>query len=100
MVETLKQGTNMMLTDVPEEFIFRCQNGHTMRNMRELAGELKTMSEETYSFHANTQKNDFATWVRDIIKDEWLAMNLQKAKNRGQAARMVADRIITLSKRK
>jgi hypothetical protein len=57
------------------------------------------MADETYVFHANTEKNDFTNWVRDIIKDDVLAKGLQKATNRTQAARLVANRIAILSKR-
>ena len=55
--------------------------------------------DETYAFHANTEKNDFANWVRDIIKDEGLSKELQKAPNRVRAAKLVANRIAILSKK-
>ena len=47
-------------------------------------------TDETYVFHANTEKNDFTNWVRDIINDERLAKDLQQAANRAQAAKLVA----------
>jgi hypothetical protein len=99
MVETLNQQAKRFLANVPEENVFRCGNGHILRNMKELAEELKTMSEESYTFHANKQKNDFANWVRDIIKDERLAADLQKTPKQSQAAKLVASRISILSKR-
>jgi hypothetical protein len=67
--------------------------------MKELGDALNTMTYETYVFHANKEKNDFANWARDIIKDEMLAKDLQKAPNRAQAAKLVASRRATLSKR-
>ena len=57
------------------------------------------MTDETYVFHANTKKNDFSNWVRDIIKDGMLANDLQKATNRAQAAKLVANRMAILSKK-
>lgn len=99
MVGTTKNA-NVMLADVPVEFVFYCNNGHVLRNMNELASELKSMSEETYFYHANMEKNDFVNWVRDIIKDETLAINLQKARSRSQASRVAADRINTHARRK
>jgi hypothetical protein len=89
-----------MVTDVPVEFVFYCNNGNVLRNMNELASELKSMSDETYSYHANMEKNDFMNWVRDIIKDETLAINLQKARSRSQAARAVTDRVNALMRRR
>ncbi len=99
MVGTTKTA-NVMLADVPVEFVFYCNNGHVLRNMNELASELKSMSEETYYYHANMEKNDFVNWVRDIIKDETLAINLQKARSRSQASRAAADRINAHTRRK
>jgi hypothetical protein len=58
-----------------------------------------SMADETYVFHANTEKNDFTNWVRDVIKDDILAKDLQKATNRTQVAKLVASRIAILSKR-
>jgi hypothetical protein len=96
---TVKQDVSLMLVNVPDEFIFWCHNGHVLRNMSERAGELKVMSDGTYSFHVTMEKNDFANWVRDIIKDEWLAASLLKARNRNQAARAVGDRVKALGKK-
>jgi hypothetical protein len=91
---------NVMLADVPVEFVFYCNNGNILHNMNELASELRSMSDETYSYHANMEKNDFVNWVRDIIKDETLAINLQKTSNRYQAARAAADRVNAHTRRK
>ncbi len=99
MAETLKQEAMRLLANVPEEYVFRCYTGHIMSNMKELGDELKTMSDESYAFHVNAEKNDFTNWVRDIIKDERLAKDLLKAPNRTQAARLVASKISILSKR-
>ncbi len=99
MAETLKQEAKRLLDDVPEEYVFRCCDGGIVRNTKELGDTLKTMTDETYAFHANTEKNDFTNWVKDIIKDERLAKDLQKAPNRAQAAKLVDSRMSLLSKR-
>jgi len=99
MAETLKQEAKRLLDGVPEEYVFRCCDGGILRNMKELGDALKTMTDETYAFHANTEKNDFTNWVKDIIKDERLAKDLQKAPNRAQAANLVGSRMSLLSKR-
>ncbi len=99
MVDTLKQKAKSLLADVPEEYVFKCCNGHVLHNMRELGEELKTMSDEDYTFHANVEKNDFAKWVKDIIRDTTLAKNLQKSQNQVQANKWVSSRIVTLSQK-
>ena len=99
MVETSKQEAKRFLANVPEEYVFRCSGGAILRNVKELGDTLNTTTDETYVFHANTKKNDFSNWVRDIIKDGMLANDLQKATNRAQAAKLVANRMAVLGRR-
>jgi hypothetical protein len=99
MAETMKQEAKRHLADVPNENVFRCHDGLTLQGMKELGNALNSMADETYVFHANTEKNDFTNWVRDVIKDDVLAKDLQKAMNRTHAAKLVASRISALSKR-
>jgi len=99
MAETLKQEAKRLLADVPEEYVFWCHDGRILRSTKELGAALNAMADETYAFHVNTEKNDFANWVRDVIKDERLAKDLQKAPNQAQAAKLVASRMSILSKR-
>lgn len=99
MAETMKQEAKRLLADVPNEYVFRCHDGLTLQGMKELGNALNSMAEETYVFHANTEKNDFTNWVRDVIKDDMLAKELQKATNRTHAGKLVASRIAILSKR-
>ncbi len=61
--------------------------------MAELEMALKQMSEENLRYRLNQDKNDFSTWVRDLISDEELASDLQDSSTRAQAARYVSDRI-------
>jgi hypothetical protein len=99
MVQTVRQETGM-LANVPEEYVFWCNNGHILHNMGELASELKSMSDETYAYHVNVEKNDFVNWVKDIIKDDSLVLSLQRARSREQAARIVADRVNFLRRKR
>ena len=88
-----------LLADVPKEYAFRCHDGLILQSMKQLGSALNSVTDETYVFHANTKKNDFSNWVRDIIKDGMLANDLQKATNRAQAAKLVANRMAILSKK-
>jgi predicted metal-dependent HD superfamily phosphohydrolase len=98
MVETLKARAKRLMADVPDEYAFRCVNGHVLHNLRELEAELITISDQDYSFHVNPQKNDFARWVKDVIRDENLTKNLLKASGRAQAAKNVNNRLSDLAK--
>lgn len=81
------------LSDVPQEKAFWVCGGRVLNNMKDLASALNDMSDETCWYHANGQKNDFSRWVADVICDDKLARDLQKAKNRQEAATAVTCRI-------
>ncbi len=85
------------LADVPAEYIFWCHSGRTFKNLQELGEGLATMTEDIYAYHANAEKNDFVSWIRDIIKDEKLAKELAKIKTRTGASNRVARRVAELS---
>ncbi|MBI4268019.1 MAG: hypothetical protein HY662_04460 [Chloroflexi bacterium] len=99
MAAAVKLDTRKLLADAPEEYAFRTNNGHILRNLKDLANELKTMSDETYAFHVNDEKNDFTNWVRDIIKDDTLAEDLRGIRDRARASRAVSRRVTSLSRK-
>ncbi len=79
--------------DVEPEFSFWLCDGRVVRNTAQLADAAATMSDDTYSFHANERKNDFADWIRDIIKDEALAYSVRKAKDRKEMESAIKNSI-------
>jgi len=100
MPSILKQETQKVVLDnVPSEYVFYLHDGGTLANLTDLADALYDMSDDVYSYHVNESKNDFSNWVRDIIKDERLAGDLNKAASKNQAAKIVADRLAALKKR-
>ena len=94
-----KEQAQKFLSKVPEEYVFRCQDSQILRDMKELAEALTTMTDETFAYHSNVEKKDFSNWVRDIIGDEKLAKDLEKATDRTQAAKQVASRLGVLSRK-
>jgi hypothetical protein len=97
MPRILKQDAERLLANVPEQHVFWCCDGRVLRNMKELGEALANMTDETFAYHSNEEKKDFSNWVRDIIKDEKLARDLEKSLSRTQAAKSVAERIAFLS---
>ena len=93
MPRILKQDAQKMLGNVPNEYAFMCCDGRILTNMLELGAALGTMSDEIFAYHVNQAKNDFTSWVRNIIKDDKLASDLLKATNQKQAAYRVAERV-------
>ncbi len=99
VVETMRQEAQRFLADVPAEYVFWVNDGCILRNMKELGEEFSNMSEAAYLYHANDEKNDFVTWVKDVIGDATLVRELKKASSKAQAARAVSNRLNLLTKR-
>jgi hypothetical protein len=90
----VKKQPAKSVTRVPVELVFWCHDGSTFADLRELAEGLAAMSDETFFYHCNSEKQDFANWVRDVIIEEDLAEELARAINRQQAAECVAARLV------
>jgi hypothetical protein len=89
----LKKPPQKQAVKALAECVFWCHDGRIFTDLMELAAGLEAMSDETYAYHSNLEKQDFSNWVRDIIEDEWLAEELARATNRLEAAICVSARI-------
>jgi len=83
----------VLIQDVPAECVFYCQDGKTMKNLDELATSFRDMSDETFLHHANDERNDFSNWVKDVIGDTTLSMQLSKVNSKFEAAKEVEFRL-------
>lgn len=99
MPKLTKQQTLKFLDNVPEQYTFYCRDGCRLWNMRDLQNELLNMTDDMFSYHSNREKTDFSNWVRDVIGDEKLAKDLNKAKSRLEAANAVTARVALLESR-
>ena len=93
----LKEQADKALAKVPEGYVFWCHDGSIFVDINELAAGLVTMSDETFAYHSNLEKQDFSNWVRDVIGDKQLADDLAKATSRLQAAEYVAARVTLIT---
>ncbi|MBS3095962.1 hypothetical protein J4480_00815 [Candidatus Woesearchaeota archaeon] len=94
-----KDEAKKYLCDVAPEQCFWVNNGPILKNMEELANTLPDMAEDTFRHHVNNEKNDFSSWVRDIIGDAKLANDLLSSKNRDSALKKVRGRVNSLRKK-
>jgi hypothetical protein len=92
-----KEQVNKALAKVPEGYVFWCHDGSIFADINELAEGLAAMSDETFAYHSNLEKQDFSNWVRDVIRDEQLANDLARATSRLQAVEYVTARITLLT---
>ena len=88
-----REQAEKLLAKVTEEYIFWCQDGRIFKDMKDLAEGLAAMSDDTFAYHTNVERNDFSQWVKDIINDDKLASNLAMSISRAEAAGYVAARL-------
>jgi hypothetical protein len=93
IIKISKEEASRRLRDVPDEKRFWCQDGRVVKNLKELGSALDEMSDETFRYHAGEGRKDFSSWMRDVVGDNKLANDLNKAKSRIQASKAVEQRI-------
>lgn len=72
----------------PNEY-FILNNGRVLKNVFELANSLSSMDDATFSYHVNSDKNDFANWIRGVFEDNGLADKVQKAGDKEEIAKVI-----------
>ena len=93
MARVTKEIAEKRLEDISGEKRFWCQDGRVLRNLQELESALREMADETFGHHVSEARNDFSSWVKDVIGDDKLAGDLNRSKTRTQAAKYVGDRV-------
>ena len=94
-----KDEAKRYLCDAAPEQCFWVNNGPVLKNMEELADALQQMNDETYTYHANKEKNDFSRWITDIFQDQKLANDLLSSRNKESAVKKLKSRISSLKKK-
>ena len=57
-------------------------DGKKARNLPQLALLMDDMPIEVFSHHVNDERNDFANWIKDVIKDVKLADQIMGIKQK------------------
>jgi hypothetical protein len=68
--------------DAPDASYFVLCNGKPVKNIKELADVMEELEEQVFNHHVTPDKNDFATWIKDIFKDIELAEKLAGVKDK------------------
>jgi hypothetical protein len=74
--------------DAPPDKHFWVNGGPVLKNIKDLRDALKTMTDGQYSYHTVPRGNDFARWVRDVLRQELTAKKLEKVKTRREALKI------------
>jgi hypothetical protein len=85
-----RKELNRILTDVekPEEAFWFC-NGTVARNIYELLAGIEGLRNADFAYHVNEGKNDFANWIRGVLKYPELADALARSKDKEEHVYML-----------
>lgn len=66
------------LAKVPQDKVFWVCRGDRVDNIKDLANCIETLSHDQFKHHVNEagKKNDFSTWIYDVLKNPALARDL------------------------
>jgi len=70
------------LKKIKKEHHFILRDGRRIKNLEDLTHFLKFMDESTFKHHVTSDKNDFAKWIKNIVKDDELANNIKGSKSK------------------
>ncbi len=99
MAITSKNDAKKALSDVDSNHVFWVCNGQVLKGIKQLPAALKKMNKDAFEHHVNKERNDFASWIKDIIKDTKLAADLAKIKDKKNTIKKVTERIKWLEKK-
>jgi len=95
---TVKEAEHI-LRHVKDDRSFKLHMGTSIRSLREMAEALDLMADKTFNHHVTETRNDFSNWVKDVLEDEELAMQIHHLKGREAILKKVDDRIAELEKK-
>jgi len=72
---------------------FHMCNGRCVKSVMELMAALESANDYDYAHHATHERNDFANWVKDVLKDSSLATALRGAEDRLAAIQILKNHI-------
>lgn len=72
------------LIEIDPSKYFYLQNGDVLRDLKDLKYSFDNISEETFRFHVNEAKNDFANWVLYVFEEKELAEKLANCMTKQQ----------------
>lgn len=81
------------LVNAEDKSCFWVNNGPILKNLKDLKESLLIMSKDSFNYHVNKEKNDFAAWIKEVLKDSTLANKLAKTKTLKSTIKTVEDRL-------
>ena len=82
----------------PEWKAFWFHKGPVVKSLKELLSALPKVPAQMFEHHVNSTKNDLAAWVKDVVGDADLAVELKTAKTVKAAMESIDQRLKQLDK--
>ncbi|MEM4268049.1 MAG: DUF5752 family protein [Candidatus Woesearchaeota archaeon] len=92
----LKEKASVYLSDVASEYVFWLCDRRTLKNLEQLSDALADMNDDVFRYHVNSEKNDFANWIYNIIGDKQLASSIRKLKTKKAIHAKIKERLLAL----
>lgn len=86
-----RQKIKVFDTSPNEDFWFHY--GPVVKNLAELRDAFLRIDDDLYNYHAKGEANDFARWVESVFGYEELAKELERAKTRKKAYKILEDAV-------
>jgi hypothetical protein len=83
-----------ILKDTNPDHYFFVQDGKVIKNVLELSRQLDNMADDIFRHHVNDMKNDFASWIKNVFKQEKLAKELLKTTDKDKTQIIILKHII------
>ena len=100
----LKTEKHELYVEITPEKQFALCDGRIIKDLKQLAELLKNIDDDVFYHHVNEFKNDFATWINDVFKDENLAEEIGEIKDkiemRAEIYKHLFDNLNVSSKKK
>lgn len=71
-----------ILRNIEGNYAFFVRDGPTVNSLGDLPSVIIEMNTEQFSHHVNNDKNDFVTWIDEVIGDAKLAKSLKRVKRK------------------
>ncbi|MBD3313155.1 hypothetical protein GF345_01810 [Candidatus Woesearchaeota archaeon] len=88
-----------ILDDAPEQHHFRLYMGTNIKNLKELAEALEIMADRSFSHHVSPTKNDFSSWIKEVVGDHQLADRVSGMESKKKMVKEIRKRVSSLEKR-
>lgn len=83
----------LMSLEATGEKAFYMANGRVITRLSELPEIIENTDEQTFSYHVNAEKNDFANWIRDVFNSKPLANKISTKRNRTEMVKVLKSEL-------